>query len=488
MSCKMSLEEICSMVESSVFDRKSAKIDAKSLAVHLIAFANADGGTLAIGVEDDGEITGIDGYAENINELLRAPFDFCKPSVQVETKRIPCKNAKGLPDHILLIEVLQSNDIHANQADEVFFRIGDKSKKLNFDERLQLMYSKGTRYFEDAPVPDATMDDIDLDFVREYTAKLGYRKSAQEYLLENKEFIKEKNGRQEVSAAAVLLFGKNPKHFFPRARIRFIRYEGTEARVGAAMNVIKDVTFDGRILEQIQKTVEYLETQVKEHSYLGEDGIFKTDREYPKFVIQEMVVNSVCHRDYSIKGTEIQIKMFDDRLVFETPGKLPGIVRTDNIRHTHFSRNPKIAEFLKAYDYVKEFGEGVDRMCRELSALGVKEPQYNLVAFIMKATVCANILEEVQEANHSDQKRPEADQLGHNKGITGAQQGHNKILSLIAENPQISISALAKQCEVSEKAMRITLERLKAENIIKRVGPSYGGHWEILLSTSKEIK
>ena len=54
--------------------------------------------------------------------------------------------------------------------------------------------------------------------------------------------------------------------------------------------------------------------------------------------------------------------MFDDRLVFETPGKVPGIVRTDNIRHTHFSRNPKIAEYLKAYDYVKKFGEGVARL------------------------------------------------------------------------------------------------------------------------------
>ena len=180
--------------------------------------------------------------------------------------------------------------------------------------------------------------------------------------------------------------------------------------------------------------------------------------------------------------------MFDDRLVFETPGKLPGIVRTDNIRHTHFSRNPKIAEYLKAYDYVKEFGEGVDRMCRELSVLGVREPQYNLVAFIMKATVCAKVLEEGQGTNHADQKRPEADQLGHNKGMTGAQQGHNKILSLIAENPQISISALAKQCEVSEKAMRITLERMKAANVIKRVGPSFGGHWEILSSTSRETK
>ena len=296
MSCKISLEEICSMVESSVFDRKSAKIDAKSLAVHLIAFANADGGTLAIGVEDDGKITGIDGYAENINELLRVPFDFCKPSVQVETERIPCKNAKGLSDHILLIEVLQSNDIHANQADEVFFRIGDKSKKLNFDERLQLMYSKGTRYFEDAPVPDATMDDIDLDFVREYTAKLGYRKSAQEYLLENKEFIKEKNGGQEVSAAAVLLFGKNPKHFFPRARIRFIRYEGTEARVGAAMNVIKDVSFEGRILQVTEKALEFVRSQIKERTYLGADARFVTESEYPEFAWKELIVNAVAHR------------------------------------------------------------------------------------------------------------------------------------------------------------------------------------------------
>ena len=102
--------------------------------------------------------------------------------------------------------------------------------------------------------------------------------------------------------------------------------------------------------------------------------------------------------------------MFDDRLVFEPPGNLLGIVRTDNILHTHFSRNPKIAEYLKAYDYVKEFGEGVDRMCRELSAIGTKEPQYHLVAFIMKASVWANTFEEGQETATSDQKRQETDQ------------------------------------------------------------------------------
>ena len=226
----------------------------------------------------------------------------------------------------------------------------------------------------------------------------------------------------------------------------------------------------GRILDQIQKTVEYLETQVKEHSYLGEDGLFKTDREYPKFVIQEMTVNSVCHRDYSIKGTEIQIKMFDDRLVFETPGKLPGIVRTDNIRHTHFSRNPKIAEFLKAYDYVKEFGEGVDRMCRELSAIGTKEPQYHLVAFIMKASVWANVLEEGQENTVSDQKRPESDQISDQIKM---------ILELIKENPQISRSEISHKTGLHESSVKRRLKILVDKGVIQRIGPDKGGIWII---------
>ncbi len=265
---------------------------------------------------------------------------------------------------------------------------------------------------------DATTDDIDMEAVKAYMKKIGYGKSPIEYLQENKGFLTNKGDVPQVSTACILLFGKCPQNFFPRARVRFIKFYGTEEKVGREMNVIKDVTFEGRILDQIQKSVAYLETQIKEHSYLGENGLFKTDREYPKFVIQEMVVNSVCHRDYSIKGTEIQIKMFDDRLVFETPGKLPGIiVRINNIRHTHFSRNPKIAEYLKAYDYVKEFGEGVDRMCRELSATGTKEPQYHLVAFIMKASVWANVLNDKHENTQTiNPNRQENEAKGQEKG------------------------------------------------------------------------
>ncbi len=135
----------------------------------------------------------------------------------------------------------------------------------------------------------------------------------------------------QISSAAILLFGKNPQLYFPRARVRFIRYEGTEERVGTQMNVIKDVIFEGNILKMITDAVAYPDTQIKEKTYLGEDGLFVTEEEYPKFVRQEIIVNAVTHRDYSIRGTDIQIKMFDDRIVVESPGKLPGLVKTDNI-------------------------------------------------------------------------------------------------------------------------------------------------------------
>ena len=243
------------------------------------------------------------------------------------------------------------------------------------------------RYFEDEPVFGATMEDIDLDFVREYLGKIGYSKTAGEYLRENKKFVVYRDGKEQISTAAILLFGKNPQQFFPRAFIRFIQYDGTEARVGKDMNVIKDVIFEGRILDQIAKSVDYIKIQMKEKTYLGHDGIFVTEEEYSEFVRTEIVVNAATHRDYGIKGTDIQIKMFDDRLEVDSPGTFAGMVKKENIRYTHFSRNPKIAAFLKDYGYVKEYGEGVDRMCRELEAIGLPDPVFDNNTFILKTTV-----------------------------------------------------------------------------------------------------
>jgi len=98
-------------------------------------------------------------------------------------------------------------------------------------------------------------------------------------------------------------------------------------------------------------------------------------------------VNAAAHRDYSIKGTDIQVKMFDDHLTVESPGILPGMVKISNIREFHFSRNPKIVELLNEYDLVKEFGEGVDRIYRDMAQAGLPDPEYRQADFMLYATL-----------------------------------------------------------------------------------------------------
>jgi ATP-dependent DNA helicase RecG len=284
----------------------------------------------------------------------------------------------------------------------------------------------------------------------------------------------------------MLLFGKKPQNYLPRARTRFIRFNGVEEKVGAEMNVIKDVVFEGTILEQVEKTVEYLETQVAEHTYLEQSGKFITRRDYPKFVIQEMVVNACCHRAYNIKGTEIQIKMFDDRIVFESPGKLPGMVRPSNIRSTHFSRNPKIAAFLKTYHYVKEYGEGVDRMYRELEVNGAAPLSFHTDDFILKVSVPKVTEKLVENRDGEVEKLVEnvdklIEKLVEKATGNGDKLTENRIaiLRLIAGNPYISQSELAESIGISITAIGNNIKAMR-NKYLRRVGADKGSFWEVI--------
>ena len=484
----MDLQEIKTRKEDQTFDCKSIQIDPKALAIPIVAFANADGGTIAVGVSDKNrKIEGVDQHTEKLNELLRVPLDFCNPTVSITSDLLPCTDKDGNENHILLMHIPASSELHTNQADEAFMRVGDKSRRLSFEERIQLMYDKGERYYEDTAVYDATVDDIDMAAVERYTELIGYTKSAKQYLHENNSFITTNaKGEEQVSVACILLFGKYPQKFFPRGRTRFIRYKGTEERVGAEMNVIKDVTFEGTILDLVKATIAYLETQVEEHTFLGQHGQFVTHRDYPKFVIQEMVVNACCHRAYNIKGTEIQIKMFDNRLVFESPGRLPGTVKPSNIRHTHFSRNPKIAQFLKAYNFVKEFGEGVDRVCRELEANGTPHLSFHLDDFILKITVPkvterviekdVNVIEKVIKTHQEVIDKVIEKAVALNEKLT---ENRISIIKLIIENPYISKSELSKHVGISENSISRNIEAMR-DKYLRRVGPNKGGFWEII--------
>ena len=479
------IQDLRQQPEGQLFDRKSFRIDAKALGVILVAFANADGGDVVIGMEDDGRITGINGNDDHLNELLRAPFDFCVPSVNVEVHFVDCTDVNGQPNRVLVMHVEPSMKVHANQADEAFYRVGDKSKKLNFEMRMQLFYAKGGRYYEDEPVYGATIDDIDLDFVTQYCQKIGYAKDAATYLRTNKGYITTVNGVEKVSGAAILLFGKDPQKFFQRARIRIVRYDGDEERFGREMNVVKDVMFEGRVLEMTQKAIDFVDTQIKEYTFLGEDARFVTIPQYPSFCWTELIVNAVAHRDYSILGTDIMVKIFDHHYVVESPGILPGMVRIDNIRQMHFSRNPKIAEFMREYKLVKEFGEGVDRMFREMAEAGNPAPEYKQVEFMVKVRLNSALREETVEKTVEKGTLESTLKTTQKSSPKSSPKTSDKIIEVIRKDSTVSTAEIANVLGLSKRAIIKQTNNLQAKGKIRHIGPANGGHWEVIEQEKK---
>lgn len=471
------IEEYRTKPEGQTFDRKSARIEPKALAVIMVAMANADGGTIAVGIEDDGTISGIDAMTGHINDLLRVPFDYCIPSVNVRPQRIPCIDKDGKENHILVLEVEQSSAMHATSSDEAYYRVGDKSKKLSFDDRMQVMLAKGVQYFEDYPVARATVEDLDLDFVSRYCERIGYKKDALTFLRTNGDYILSKDGKEQISGAAILLFGKDPQRFFQRAYIRFIRYDGTEEKVGREMNVIKDITFRGRILEMTQAAISFVKTQLKERTYLGPDARFVTEPEYPEFSWTELIVNAVAHRDYSILGTDIQIKLFDDHYTVESPGILPGRVRLNNMRTTHFSRNPKIASFMKEYEFIREFGEGVDRMYRELEEGGWPKPIFKQDDFMLRASLSSRFAPKTSPKT-SPETSPETP-------VVNLSERELSILALIRKQRNITTQEMADILGISKRAVIPYLKSLQEKKIILREGPKKGGWWNILVDKAE---
>jgi len=126
----------------------------------------------------------------------------------------------------------------------------------------------------------------------------------------------------------------------------------------------------------LDETFGLVGTLIRDFSRFGPGGKFVVTPEYPEFVWQEGITNAVAHRAYSITGRPVEVLMFDDRLEIISPGPFLGTVSAETIRHDHFSRNPRIARVLAEMRYIKDIGEGVDRMCHEMEAAGLPPPEW----------------------------------------------------------------------------------------------------------------
>lgn len=451
--------------EDKSFDRKSARKEPKEILRHLIGFANAEGGVLVIGIEDDGKITGFDYQkAHSPDEFIHALYNLQKIPLLITHQLLNVTNNKGKPDHILVFDVSASNGrVISSHDDRVFLRSKDETLELTFAQRLQLEYEKGQRVFEDQPIERADFEDLDIALLEEYRLKLQTDRTIED-ILQARDLMT-KDGK--LTSACILLFGKNPTRYFPNARLRFLRYEGKAPLTGKSFNVVKELMLEEPIPRLIESTKSILKNQLREFQRLDENGKFVRIDEYPKFAWLEGVVNAITHRSYSNQGDCIRISMFDDRLEIFSPGGLPRPVTLENMYYTRFSRNPKIARVLYEFGWVKELNEGVNRMVEEMQAYQLNKPSYlepneNAVKLILENNIEHRTLNNLE---HIEQILTE-------EVMNKLNTTEKKIVFLAYNTPTITTKSIALELGKSVEFTRKILRKLEQQGILMWHGSS----------------
>lgn len=457
-------EALKGMKESQYFDRKSARVKPKDILKHIIAFANADGGVLAIGIEDTGEVTGT-GYqgAHALEEYQLAIQQNVLGQPLVTYEHLNYKHG-GTSGEIYLVYVdVAADRLIKSSNEDVYLRIGDKSVKQTYSQIQQLEHAKGERLFEDTIVVDAEFSDLNAQLVDEYKEYLNCSNLSDTQVLKARGFIRD----NQITAAAILLFAKNPSLYFPHARLRFLRYEGVAQKTGSRLNIVKDQSFDGPLPTIIRQVKSAVLAQLREFQFLGEDGKFKTVPEYPEFAWFEGVVNALVHRDYSFRGDYIRVSMYDDRLEIFSPGSLPNVVTLENMRYTRYSRNPRIARALVNFGWVRELNEGVNRIYDEMASFYLDEPEYSRPhPYALQLTLRNNYIfrqMRTDDCLNDFEKRLSVKECNKNERC---------ILSYLLSNEKITVKKASELIKMSDTTARKLLKGLADKNVLTWHGNS----------------
>lgn len=366
--------------ESQWFDRKSVRIDPKRLAETIVAFANADGGTIVVGLSD-GMVEGVDEDPKRLNALMQTSVDFTDPTAPVQMALYECRKSDGEPDHVLVIEVPPGRHVYATNRDESFLRMGDESRKLTFTQRRELFYDKSQASYE-SETTRLDLEEVDRELLSEYISALTPREPAR--LLEARELVRD----GLLTVAGALLFAHHPERAIASAQVRVSRFQGVERATGARQNLVGDERIEGPVPRMLDAVREAVRRMQPTRWALGTSGRFEDVGLVPEDAWLEGIVNALVHRSYSVQGDYIHVDIYDDRIVIESPGRFPGLVDPDNpLAIKRFARNPRIARVCTDLGITQEFGEGIRRMFDEMRSAGLGDPLYRQTAGSVRLTL-----------------------------------------------------------------------------------------------------
>ncbi|NHZ78948.1 ATP-dependent DNA helicase RecG [Massilia sp. CCM 8695] len=365
-------QALLAIEESHFSDLKSIDIGPGKLTNTVSAFCKNSGGEIFIGIEElegeTGKVRVWDAFADQ---------EAANAHLQVIERLYPIGNhyiaeflkCNGAPGVVLHVTVFKTQEIVFASNGKAYVRRGSQNLPVDADGALdRLKYDKGIKSFEDE-LTNAQLDEVENSLITlEFITTVVPSTDPVHWLQKQRVLIGDR-----LSVAGVLLYSDLPQATLPkRSAIKILRYQ-TKNEGERDFLAFDPLTIEGPIYSLVYDAVDQCKMLIEEIKKLGPNGLEKII--YPEEALHEVLTNAVLHRDYSI-AADVQVRIFDNRIEIESPGRLPGHVTVELITKTQFARNPKLVRLVSKFKNPpnKDVGEGLRTTFEAMDKLRLKRP------------------------------------------------------------------------------------------------------------------
>ena len=434
-----------------------------SLAATLVGMANTRGGTLLLGIAPrSAEVVGLSDPQAAQDRLFQAAL-LAEPALVLPLPRLEQVSLGGR-DCTVLCASVPAGLPHIYMLDGRYLgREGSQTNPLSARRLRALLAERAVEQFEDYTPPDAWMEDLEPRLVAEYYRLVhGDENPDPDQLyafLERRGCARLLDGLRRPTVAALLLFGRSPQQFLLQASILAARFPEQSM---SDMFIKQDLT--GSLPEQLRQAEAFVRANL--HSVVRLQGLVHEEQyEIPLEAVREVLVNAVAHRDYSLRGDNIHLYLYADRLEVHSPGGLPGPVTMENLLEARFSRNPVVVQVLSDLGFVERMGYGLKRVVNVMQAAGLRPPRFEEIAGSFRVTLYS-------QGEVARQWQQETDALPlevlQDPALNLRQR---KALSYLSREKRITSRAYQELCPgVHPETLRRDLTELAGKGLIIKVG------------------
>ena len=430
----------------------------------LVAFANTDGGSVYVGVRDDGKVLGVQLANESETTWINEIKSKTAPAIVPEADRLVVGGKSVVRLYIAPLPVKPTS-----VQGHYYIRKGKSNHLMSISE-LSDMYLRSMSSSWDAMPSEHSPEDISLEKVAAFAKRMN-PDSPDDPMRVLRKLSLVKDGKP--TNACYLAFAKDdvPSTLFQAGRFK------------ADSVIIDSKAFKLDLFGELDNAMEFVRKHLMNGIVITGKPQHDIKHDYPEEAIREIVLNMLVHRDYLDHGGVSIIKIFDDRMEFTNPGGLSGGLTVADLladRYATKARNPEIAELFRCAGLTERYGSGIKRIMNACKSHGYVDVEFqNLESWfrvILRKTGDGDFTKPLGKADVG-----KALQKGSQKGSQkSSQKSSQKILEAILANNAITTMELAELIGISQRAIAKHMATLQSSGRVRRVGPDKGGHWEVV--------